>query len=50
MPQMKPMIWTMLMMMTLMMITMTIIMNYFTESNMNFKKMPKKIKLIKWKW
>nr|ALO64817.1 ATP synthase F0 subunit 8 [Andrena minutula] len=50
MPQMKPMIWLIMMLMTLMMIMATIIINFFTimETSINMKS--KGIKSMKWKW
>nr|ALO64523.1 ATP synthase F0 subunit 8 [Andrena semilaevis] len=50
MPQMKPMIWLMMMTMTLTMIMTTIIMNFFTPMETSNNMKTKKIKLIKWKW
>nr|ALO64399.1 ATP synthase F0 subunit 8 [Andrena labiata] len=50
MPQMKPMLWTIMMMMTLTMIMMTIITNFFTTLQMTNKHKVKKIKTMKWKW
>nr|ALO64911.1 ATP synthase F0 subunit 8 [Andrena chrysosceles] len=49
MPQMKPMIWLLMMILTLTMTMMTIIMNFFTTMEMP-NQFNKKTKVIKWKW
>nr|ANM47948.1 ATP synthase F0 subunit 8 [Andrena camellia] len=50
MPQMKPMIWTMMMIMSIMLITMMMITNYFSTTKMNPQTFNKMTKTMKWKW
>nr|QCG69839.1 ATP synthase F0 subunit 8 [Andrena striata] len=50
MPQMKPMMWMTMMLMSIMMIMSMIITNYFTTMETKTSTYNKKPKLIKWKW
>nr|ALO64562.1 ATP synthase F0 subunit 8 [Andrena dorsata] len=50
MPQMKPMIWTLMMVMTISMIILTIIINFYSSMEMVSQNKSKKIKTMKWKW
>nr|ALO64632.1 ATP synthase F0 subunit 8 [Andrena haemorrhoa] len=50
MPQMKPLMWTVMMMMTMTMIITTMILNFFTNMKSINQLKKNKIKSLKWKW
>nr|YP_010502865.1 ATP synthase F0 subunit 8 [Doratura homophyla]UXD78629.1 ATP synthase F0 subunit 8 [Doratura homophyla] len=50
MPQMAPMWWTLIMIMSILMLLMTLIMTYFSYVNINKKINNKNYEIFHWKW